>query len=142
MPLASITALAETHSTHWNAPKMTLDPKSAQRLQELGRRLPQALPTPTAKETTPLRKLHAVETEENPEELFRQLIQVSSDGNIPAHLMDRLKLIEKQSLNKSKNEDKNKSKLSIKNNKKDKLPDSIENSLYVEFQQMLLEQDD
>ena len=121
---------------------MTLDPKSAQRLQELGRRLPQALPTPTTKETTPLRKLHAVETEENPEELFRQLIQVSSDGNIPAHLMDRLKLIEKQSLNKSKNEDKNKSKLSIKNNKKDKLPDSFENSLYVEFQQMLLEQDD
>ena len=121
---------------------MTLDPKSAQRLQELGRRLPQALPTPTAKETTPLRKLHAVETEENPEELFRQLIQVSSDGNIPAHLMDRLKLIEKQSLNKSKNEDKNKSKLSIKNNKKDKLPNSFENSLYVEFQQMLLEQDD
>lgn len=142
MPLASITALAETHSTHWNAPKMTLDPKSAQRLQELGRRLPQALPTPTVKETTPLRKLHAVETEENPEELFRQLIQVSSDGNIPAHLMDRLKLIEKQSLNKSKNEDKNKSKLSIKNNKKDKSPDSFENSLYVEFQQMLLEQDD
>ncbi|MDA0291847.1 MAG: hypothetical protein O2893_01570 [Cyanobacteria bacterium] len=121
---------------------MSLDPKSAQRLQELGRSLPQALPTPTAKETTSLRKLHAVETEENPEELFRQLIQVSSDGNIPTHLMDRLKFIEKQSLNKSKNEAQNKSKLSIKSNKKDKLSDSIENSLYVEFQQMLLEQDD
>lgn len=121
---------------------MNLDPKSAQRLQELGRRLPQALPTPTVKETTSSRKLHAVETEENPEELFRQLIQVSSDGNIPGHLMERLKLIEKQSLSKSKNEAQNKSKLSIKNNKKNKLPDSIENSLYVEFEQMLLEQDD
>jgi hypothetical protein len=121
---------------------MTLDPKSAQRLQELGRRLPEALPTPTEKETTSPRKLHAVETEENPEELFRQLIQVSSDGNIPAHLMDRLKLIEKQSLNKSKNEVQNISKLSIKTNKKTKSPNLSESSLYVEFQQMLLEQDD
>jgi len=117
---------------------MTLDPKSAQRLQELGRRLPEALPTPTAKETTSPRKLHAVETEENPEELFRQLIQVSSDGNIPAHLMDRLKFIEKQSLNKSKNEVQNISKLSIKTNKRTKSPNLSESSLYVEFQQMLL----
>jgi hypothetical protein len=56
--------------------------------------------------------------------------------------MDRLKFIEKQSLNKSKNEAQNNSKLLTKTNKKTKSPNLSESSLYVEFQQMLLEQDD
>ena len=39
---------------------------------------------------------HKVETEQNPEQLFRELMQVSQDGTVPEHLMDRLKRLEGQ----------------------------------------------
>ena len=37
-----------------------------------------------------------METEQNPEELFRELMQVSQDGTVPEHLMARLKRLEDQ----------------------------------------------
>jgi hypothetical protein len=39
---------------------------------------------------------HRVETEKNPEELFRELMKASQDGTVPEHLMDRLKQLEAQ----------------------------------------------
>jgi hypothetical protein len=108
---------------------MALDPKSKERLEALGRRLPQPLATPEKTEATPIRKLHPVETEQNPEELFRQLMQVSPDGNVPDHLLARLKSMEAK---KSET-----TKIKQKNNQ------IIENdTLYIEFQQLLLEQDE
>jgi hypothetical protein len=38
-----------------------------------------------------------VETEQNPEQLFRELMQVSPDGTVPEHLMQRLKEAEQRS---------------------------------------------
>jgi hypothetical protein len=35
-----------------------------------------------------------VEVEENPEALFRELMQVSPDGSVPPHLIERLKQLE------------------------------------------------
>ena len=40
---------------------------------------------------------HRVETEKNPEELFRELMKASQDGTVPEHLMARLKQMEAQS---------------------------------------------
>ena len=37
---------------------------------------------------------HRVEVEENPEALFRELMQVSPDGSVPPHLLERLKQLE------------------------------------------------
>ena len=74
---------------------MSFDPRSLQRLQELGRQLPQPLPDPESKaKAKAKRPLHKVETEEEPESLFRELIEASADGTVPEHLLHRLKELE------------------------------------------------
>ena len=78
---------------------MSLDARSRERLAALGRTLPQPLPAPEpvrsarAEASTPR---HAVETEENPEQLFRELMAASADGSVPPHLLDRLRQLEKE----------------------------------------------
>lgn len=80
---------------------MSFDARSLERLQQLGRSLPQALPKPQPKptaspnEATPASvRRHRVETETDPQALFRALMQVSPDGTVPPHLMDRLRQAE------------------------------------------------
>jgi hypothetical protein len=77
---------------------MSLDPRSRERLEALGRSLPQKLPTPeqlapVAQPSSPAGR-HRLETEQDPEALFRELITASSDGTIPSHLLDRLRELE------------------------------------------------
>ncbi|MCP9850490.1 hypothetical protein [Cyanobium sp. Morenito 9A2] len=79
---------------------MSFDPRSLERLQELGRRLPQPLPKPEPPAQTPSaaapasERRHRVETETDPEALFHELMQVSPDGTVPPHLLDRLRQVE------------------------------------------------
>ena len=74
---------------------MSFDPRSLERLRQLGRQLPQALPEPATPATPKARQVkHKVETEQNPEQLFRELMQASQDGTVPEHLMARLKQLE------------------------------------------------
>ena len=77
---------------------MGFDPRSLERLRELGRQLPARLPDPEKPASAPKasQALHRVETEKNPEELFRELMKASQDGTVPEHLMDRLKQLEAQ----------------------------------------------
>ena len=77
---------------------MSFDPRSLERLRELGRQLPARLPDPEKPASAPKASQvrHRVETEKNPEELFRELIKASQDGTVPEHLMDRLKQLEAQ----------------------------------------------
>ena len=73
---------------------MSFDPRSLERLRELGRQLPRPLPTPDASSTAEPRaskRRHRIETEDNPQALFQELMQVSPDGTVPPHLMARLK---------------------------------------------------
>ena len=73
---------------------MSFDSRSLERLQELGRTLPQPLasPTPVAKsQPKASERRHRVEIEDDPQALFRELMQVSPDGTVPPHLMARLK---------------------------------------------------
>ena len=79
---------------------MSFDPRSLERLKQLGRTLPQALPAPEAKPAPSPKaseRRHKVETEQNPEQLFRELMQVSPDGTVPEHLLQRLKEVEQRS---------------------------------------------
>ena len=98
---------------------------------------------------------HRVETEKNPEELFRELMKASQDGTVPEHLMDRLKQLEAQrkpsgqsSSFNSSNEVPDlaaptRSQAGPGKNTKPKRPKvdpgSEEESLYVAFGQLLLE---
>lgn len=139
---------------------MSFDPRSLERLQELGRQLPQKLPDPAAptKSTSkPSQKRHRVETEQNPEALFRELMTVSDDGNVPEHLLARLKQLEAQrepagskplsapitatDLPATPSHSKGPGK-STRPSRPSVAPGSEEESLYVAFGQLLLEDDD
>ena len=82
---------------------MSFDARSRERLEALGRTLPQKLPLPTspvspppapAGRTADAAPRHRVEIEENPEDLFRALMEASADGSVPSHLLDRLRELE------------------------------------------------
>jgi hypothetical protein len=75
---------------------MSFDARSLERLQQLGRSLPKPLPKPeSADAAAPAsQKRHRVETETDPQALFRELMQVSPDGSVPPHLLDRLRQAE------------------------------------------------
>ncbi|MEB3296228.1 MAG: hypothetical protein VKL23_01690 [Cyanobacteriota bacterium] len=75
---------------------MAFDPRSLERLRELGRSLPRPLPKPepAADHPKPGTARHKLETETDPEALFRELMQASPDGTVPPHLMARLRDLE------------------------------------------------
>ena len=73
---------------------MSFDPRSLERLKELGRSLPEPIAPPKQSPDHPVKateKRHRIETEDNPELLFQELMKASSDGTVPDHLMARLK---------------------------------------------------
>ena len=123
---------------------MSLDPHSLERLRELGRQLPKEILKPNPSKTNDLtphknKNLHKVETEENPEQLFRDLMDISQDGNVPDHLLDRLKKLESHELDfHSSNSDKTDSTIPS-SHKKRKNNDS--SNLYTAFNRFLLEDD-
>ena len=80
---------------------MSFDARSRERLEALGRTLPQKLPPPPKPASPPpagskadTAPRHRVETEENPEDLFRALMQASADGSVPPHHLERLRELE------------------------------------------------
>ncbi len=76
---------------------MSFDAHSLERLRQLGRSLPKALPVPeppAARSPRADQPRHRLETETNPETLFAELMQASADGTVPPHLLDRLRSLE------------------------------------------------
>ena len=139
---------------------MSFESRSLEKLQEIKRQLPKPLSIPKAKaEPQSQRALHRVETETNPQALFRELMEVSTDGNIPPHLIARLKEAEareldSQPLNSStyKNSDKKKTTHDFKNaqksiqpltqSKKQREGKDKEEALYASFKRLLLENEE
>ena len=144
---------------------MSFDPRSLERLRQLGRQLPEPIPAPEA-ETQRSEKIsrprHRVETEQDPKALFHELMQVSQDGTVPEHLMARLRDAEervdserRQKLNApspstldsaaTQTAFSNRSTGKGKNTRpqrRDVAPGSEEDSMYVAFGQMFLEEHD
>ncbi len=119
---------------------MTFDSHSIERLKELGRILPKEISKPQSSELknpteTKNQKLHPVETETNPDQLFRELMEISPDGNVPPHLLERLKKLESNNVKISSNSDSQINKKSKDLSAEDAL------KLYTQFQQFLLEDD-
>jgi len=82
---------------------MSFDARSREQLEALGRQLPRPLPappppTPAAGAAAPgssaLERRHPVETEQDPQKLFRALMNISADGSVPPHLLERLRQLE------------------------------------------------
>ena len=129
---------------------MTFDPRSLEHLQELSRQLPQKLPKPSAsnnKEHQISSKLHPIDTEENPQALFKELMNASPDGNVPSHLITRLKEVEAKQLNQSNNHYLNERTSTVP--KTTKTTDSrgskketTEEFLYASFERFLLEDEE
>tara|TARA_E500000081_G_scaffold121548_1_gene126504 strand:- start:153 stop:587 length:435 start_codon:yes stop_codon:yes gene_type:complete len=141
---------------------MSFDPRSLERLRELGRQLPQKLPDPAGNAdatTTPKTgpKRHRVETEQDPDALFRELMTVSEDGTVPEHLMARLKQLESRRQPPQTNPLESPIRSSelppppsgssgkgktTRPRRPSVTPGSEEESLYVAFGQLLLEDDE
>ena len=144
---------------------MSFDPRSLERLRQLGRQLPEAISAPateTKRAAKDSRPRHKVETEQDPKALFHELMQVSQDGTVPEHLMARLRDAEervdserRQKLNapspsalespaiqtafSSRSTGKGKN---TRPQRRDVAPGSEEDSMYVAFGQMFLEEHD
>ncbi len=127
---------------------MSFDSRSIDRLRALGKQLPQELQIQKSSFKKPLTtdtsNTHPLETEEDPEKLFQELIKASPDGQIPKHLIDRLREVEEKHSIKANskllNTPHNKStSTSHKKSSKTKLEDD---NLYISFQQLLLEEED
>ena len=117
---------------------MTFDSHSLDRLKELGRKLPKEISQSQQNESintqeTKKQKLHRVEVETNPEQLFRELMEITPDGNVPPHLLERLKTLESHTVEINSTKDQ------IIN--KDSQEPCLENyqELYTQFKQFLLE---
>ena len=127
---------------------MALSEESRRRLEELGRRLPQPLPRPEPEAAKPAPKRHRIETETDPVALFQELMQASPDGNVPPHLLDRLRELEQQqravappplSAKRRQGQPRPPGKQAVgSSSRSSDEPDP----LYVSFEQMLLEQEE
>ena len=130
---------------------MSFNFNSLERLRKLRRELPESLhysDPPSKLNPKSNSALHPIETEENPEKLFKELINASSDGEIPPHLIARLKEVElhnfkeeddnneERSLNASSNKAYNQCKTSYNKSSKQI------NDLYISFKRLLLEEEE
>ncbi len=119
---------------------MSFDPHSLERLRELSRQLPKSTksknqPLSSNKRSKP--KLHSIETEENPQKLFQELIKASPDGTIPKHLLARLKQVEAQAFNEVST-----TEINLEESSTDPRDSTISQSLYTSFQRLLLEEEE
>ena len=132
---------------------MSFDARSLERLQQLGRSLPQPLPKPEPSPETALpasQKRHRVETETDPQALFRELMQVSPDGSVPPHLLDRLRQAEADLQRQRQAEQRQAIQPQTggashelrPNRQRRPATNSEELELYTAFQQLLLEDDE
>jgi hypothetical protein len=128
---------------------MSFDARSRERLQALGRSLPKPLPKPVPpqqSQTKATDKRHRVELEQNPEALFGELMQVSPDGTVPPHLMERLRELEsrRQSATPAPSIAASPSKLRGRNTagRADRRTAAEYGDLYTAFQQLLLEDEE
>ncbi len=123
---------------------MSFDPHSLERLRELGRKLPKEISEAKPSKPHDLthnknQKLHPVEIEEDPEQLFHELMDISHDGTVPDHLIDRLKKLESHELELNSSISNKTNTIVTLNPKKES--NNEDSNRYTEFNQLLLEDD-
>jgi len=128
---------------------MSFDAHSLERLRQLGRTLPQPLPKPqepaeqSSRAAAASERRHRVETETNPEALFRELMQVSPDGSVPPHLLDRLRQAEATQQQQQRRPATPSPAAALRRQRGQRqTPQDDHQELYTAFQQLLLEDED
>ena len=123
---------------------MSFNSKDLEKLKAYGKTLPTSSSNTKdspnkAKKTNP--KLHPIETEEDPKELFKELIKASSNGEVPLHLLKRLRELEdKQTINSDNFENTAIHKIDNASTNNKEIT-SLESDLYTSFKMLLLEED-
>ena len=126
---------------------MSFNSKSRDYLNKLSKQLGKEESQPNQfkkKKKKPIaHKLHPIETEEDPERLFQELMKASPDGTVPKHLMDRLKSIERTDALINRETSKNRNINAEPDSKKIKSSEIEieEEKLYIAFRSLLLEED-
>ena len=134
---------------------MALDPRSRERLEALGRTLPQPLPVPEPRRTRREQAAaprHPLETEQNTEQLFRELMAASPDGTVPPHHLERLQQLEQSRTPRRAAQASpgqapsaprgNDSKAAVSKGALRRQPSGEEADLYTAFAQLLLEDEE
>lgn len=127
---------------------MSFDAHSLERLRQLGRTLPQPLPKPqepaeqSSRAAAASERRHRVETETNPEALFRELMQVSPDGSVPPHLLDRLRQAEATQQQQRRPATPSPAAALRRQRGQRQTSQDDHQELYTAFQQLLLEDED
>ena len=125
---------------------MSFDSRSLDRLRQLNQKI--SLNNPLAKNSEitsskKTNKLHKVETEEDPQKLFHSLMDISPDGNVPPHLVSRLKETESNQLTSHNHTEVNDINefSNIKSSKQESMAKQ-ESNLYASFRNLLLEEEE
>ena len=127
---------------------MTFNSRSLARLRQLSHQLPEnslqpEIPKPISKKDS--HGSHKVETEQDPQKLFHSLMDISPDGNVPHHLVSRLKETERaqqvtsghNSINRRTNSPKSIPDIPLKSDSQKE----EEDNLYRSFKNLLLEEE-
>ena len=119
---------------------MSFDSHSIERLKEIGRKLTKEISKSEPVKTKALhqskrKKLHPVELETNPNQLFQKLMEISPDGNVPSHLIEKLRKLESSNIKSSSTYE------TVKSEKSQESASNESLKLYTEFKQLLLEDD-
>ncbi len=123
---------------------MALDSKNLEKLSSYSEKISKNSSKPNnslKKKNNDKTKLHPIETEKDPIKLFQELIKASRSGEVPDHLIKRLKELERKEQLKDSNLDQNdinNQDLSSVNKNKQA---STESELYTSFKMLLLEED-
>ena len=125
---------------------MSFNSKSIDSLLKLRKDLPQNIETDKSSKnanTNSTRKLHPIETEDNPQKLFHELMNASQDGSIPSHLLSRLQQTEQKQQDSLNTPTGNRHKEHTSSNSSNPMPLQQQKTdihgEYVLFEQLLLE---
>ena len=128
---------------------MSFDSRSLDRLRQINQKLSLNKPLGKNSKTTSSKKnnkLHKVETEEDPQKLFHSLMDISPDGNVPPHLVYRLKETESNQLTSHNHNDVNEmnnfsGNIEIKSSNQES-ETKQERNLYASFRNLLREEEE
>ena len=130
---------------------MVFDSRSLDRLKQLRREMPKDTQGELNRNPNnkPITKstLHKVETTNDPSDLFHSIMDISPDGNVPSHMVSRLKDLETNDFSSTQHNltDKSSNIKQAKTNSRSyrtKVEANTEqDDLYISFNSLLLEED-
>ncbi|WP_320664535.1 hypothetical protein [Prochlorococcus sp. MIT 1223] len=123
---------------------MSFNSDDLKKLKELVKKLPNELDKPLSKSecNLPESRQYKFETDDDPDNIFHSIIDASTDGSIPSHLIDRIKEAECKQSNSREASDISINQRKQSNHYRYKESASEEDSLYFKFKNLLLDEEE